>query len=128
MKTATPSQSNKALEQLRKRLDVWRKSSKPRTRIPENLWDAAVRAAAEYGINRTAKTLRLDYYNLKKRLAASVKDQSPSFIELLPAASSASEYVMELESRNGTKMRIQVKGAETQDAITLIRELGRIKR
>ena len=131
MKTAKPSRSLKndnTLEWLQKRLDAWRKSKKPRSRIPETLWAAAVRAAVQYGINRTAKTLRLDYYNLKKRHAASAKDPAPAFIELQPATSSASEYAIELEARDGTKMRIQIKGMKMPDVIAFSRELWRIKR
>jgi hypothetical protein len=31
------------------------------------LWAAAVEAAREYGVSRTASVLRVDYYALKKR-------------------------------------------------------------
>jgi hypothetical protein len=131
MKTTTPSRSpinDNTLERIRKRLDAWRKNKKPRTRIPDTLWAAAVQAAAQYGVNKTAKALGLDYYSLKKRLDAS-GDPAPAFIELLPAAASpASEYSIELESRDGTKMRIQIKGTETPDVIALSRELWGISR
>ena len=132
MKTATQSRSainDTALEKLQKRLNAWRKSCKPRSRIPENLWDAAIRAAAQYGVNKTAKALHLDYYSLKKRLAASAENESAAFIELLPSATNnVSEYAIELEASDGTKMHIQVKGPEMPDMITLSRELWRIKR
>jgi hypothetical protein len=131
MKTATPSRSrinDNTLERIRKRLDAWRKSKKPRTRIPETLWAAAVEEAARCGVNRVAKALGLDYYSLKKRLDAS-GDPTPVFMELLPAAAgSVSGFSIELESRDGTKMRIQIKGTETPDVVALSRELWGISR
>ena len=56
------------LENLRQRFERWRRTRKVRSRIPEPLWAAAVKSAAKYGIHRTAKALRVDYYALKKRV------------------------------------------------------------
>jgi len=56
------------LEAVRGRFERWRRTRKVRSRIPEPLWAAAVRAAAQYGIHRTARALRLNYYELKKRV------------------------------------------------------------
>lgn len=106
------------LEQLRKRFELWRKSQKPRTRIPERLWDSAVRVAGQCGLHRTAKALHLEYYALKKRLDGVnvTRESSPSFIELRPpACESISECIVELENRDGGKMRIHLKGAIMPD-------------
>jgi ribosomal protein L32 len=131
MKTATPLRSpinDNTLERIRKRLSTWRKSKRPRSRIPDALWAAAVEEAARCGVNRVAKTLGLDYYSLKKRLDAS-GDSAPVFMELLPAAAgSVSECSIELEGCDGTKMRIQIKGAETPDVAALSRGLWGISR
>src|ERR1035437_9585910 len=94
---------NHQFDQLKKRLDAWRKSHRPKARIPGRLWEAAVQVAGQCGLNRTAKTLHLDYYDLKKRLDAADARQGSvaSFIELSPAASgSAAECIIELETRN----------------------------
>ena len=58
------------LEGIRRRFDRWRQTRKGRSHIPESLWTAAVKAAGEYGVHKTAKALRLDYYTLKKRVEA----------------------------------------------------------
>ena len=58
------------LENVRRRFEEWRRSRTVRTRIPEPLWAAAVEMAKEHGIHRTAKTLRIGYYGLKKRVEA----------------------------------------------------------
>jgi len=56
------------LEAVQRRFERWRRTRKVRSRIPEPLWAAAVRAAGQYGIHRTAKALRVNYYGLKKRV------------------------------------------------------------
>ena len=59
------------LARVRERLAAWRRTKKPRSRIPEPLWEMAVELTAQHGLNRTARTLKLDYYSLKKRVDAS---------------------------------------------------------
>ena len=56
------------LEGLRQRFERWRRTRKARSRIPEALWAAAVKMAGTFGLHRTARALRLDYYALKKRV------------------------------------------------------------
>ena len=64
------------LEGVRRRFEQWRIVQKARARIPDSLWASAVKLAHVYGITRTAKALRVDYYSLKKRLGQeSVADQ-----------------------------------------------------
>jgi hypothetical protein len=121
---------NHQFDQLKKRLDGWRKSHRPKARIPGRLWEAAVQVAGQCGLNRTAKTLHLDYYDLKKRLDAADARQSSiaSFIELSPAASgSAAECIIELETRNSSKMRIHIKGMGMPDLNALSNAFWRSK-
>jgi len=128
----SPSRNtNNQIDHLRKRLDTWRESHRPRSRIPGRLWESAVQVAGQCGLNRTAKTLHLDYYDLKKRLeAASIKQGSvQSFIELSPAVSGPTpECVIELETRNGAKMRVHIKGMGVPDLNTLSSTFWRSKR
>ena len=51
----------------RDRFSAWRQSKKSRFRTPRTLWELAVKLATQCGINRTARTLSLDYCALKKR-------------------------------------------------------------
>jgi hypothetical protein len=130
-KQSQSSVINNQTDQLQKRLETWRKSHKARSRLPVRLWNAAVRVAGQCGLNKTAKALRLDYYDLKKRLEAVAVDHGPaaSFIELSPAASSPfPECLIELEARNGTKMRIHLKGMAVPDLNALSSTFWRIKR
>jgi len=110
--------TSKAIDRLKKRFDKWRKSHKPRARIPDGLWKSAVQTARQCGLNRTAKALRLDYYTLKQRIEVSSGNQgsSPTFIELSPAATgSTPECVIECENRSGSRMRIHIKGMNAPD-------------
>lgn len=55
------------LEKLQKRFDQWRQTYGLRSRLPDELWTAAVKMAGVYGICQTARTLRVDYHSIKKR-------------------------------------------------------------
>jgi hypothetical protein len=75
--------------------------------------------ARRYGLHATAKTLRMDYMRLKKRLSPAAESHPsvprsapPAFLELLtsPATAMAECVVdVELESVRG-KMRVAMKG------------------
>ena len=56
------------LEQVRQRFESWRQRRKKRTRIPQNLWQAAVvTLSEEYSICHLSKALRINYTALKKK-------------------------------------------------------------
>ena len=63
------------VEGVRRRLERWREARRAGMRIPEPLWAAAVKVAGRYGIHRTAQTLRLDYYSLKRRVERESTEQ-----------------------------------------------------
>ena len=125
------------LERLRQRFERLRRTRKARSRIPDSLWTAAVAMAKNYGVNRTAKTLRLDYYSLKKRVERAViadhgfavisaglpeESAAAAFVELAPPASAvACDCTVELENAAGAKMRVHWKGVEAPDLAALSR-------
>ena len=57
-----PSKSNlpAKLAHGRRCFEKWRRAHKPPTRLPAHLWSLAAQLAREYGLNRTARTLRLE--------------------------------------------------------------------
>ena len=123
------------VEEVRRRLDGWRRARKHRARLPEELWASAVKLVAGYGLHKTARALRLDYYALKKRVESASR-QSPSepqgataFMELVgrPVAG-ASECVVELQNRRGAKMRIQLKGISPPDLAALSKSFWSVRR
>ena len=125
------------LKGLRRRFERWRRTRKVGTRIPEPLWASAVKLAGRYGIHRTAKALRVDYYALKKRVeqnaviagtrqepaaTASKMAAEAEFLEL-PAGAwpGAGECTLELEDAGGAKLRVHLKGFAAPDLAALSR-------
>jgi hypothetical protein len=94
-----------------------------------------VKVAGVYGLHRTARALRLDYYALKKRVGherlandstATIAVAGPKrevvtpFLELAPPFSAGvSECIMELENAAGAKMRVHLKGMASPDLVAL---------
>lgn len=115
--------------QLQQQLTQWRSTNRPRTRLPESFWSAAVDLARQYGIYQTAHPLRLDYAGLKKRLLGqslrrkrSAKPAKAAFVEFVaPHTAKPDEWVIEFESSRGNKMRIQGKAAAPLDWTALLR-------
>jgi hypothetical protein len=119
------------LEGLRQRFEGWRRTRKLRGRIPEPLWAAAVKLAGRYGIHRTAKALRVDYYSLKKRVEGApaatasmvpVGAAGATFLEVPPPAwPGCGECTLEWEDAGGAKLRVHLKGFEAPDLAALSR-------
>ena len=138
MRTGTTHDFPAWLERLRQRFDRWRQTCDGRSRIPEALWAAAVKAAGKYGLNATARALRLDYYSLKNRVEADgSRDGSDRrevaksaagtirrgrFVELASVAPACSpECILELEHPGGAKMRVHLTGMPSPDLAVLSR-------
>ena len=120
-----------ALGRAQRKIEQWRQRRRPRARIPEELWRQAAQLACAYGIHRTAKALRLDYYSLKKRVAAAAGsgERGPQFVEIpaggplgLPGGMPAArpECLIEVEDPSGAKMRIRLQGGDFPDVAALI--------
>jgi hypothetical protein len=90
--------------------------------MPAALWAAAIALARRHGLYTTARTLRIDYGSLKKRLdtAGAGGVPLPAFVEL-PAArpSGLGPCVIDLEAPRGRRMRIEVTGVTLADLVTL---------
>ena len=114
------------LAQARNRFEVWRRTRTPKSRIPDRLWALAVKLTAAHGLNRTARTLKLDYYSLKKRVEAGSGQEDPNgpaFIELPPAVAAGRECLIDFEDVTGTSMRVHLKGYDAADVVAVGRSL-----
>jgi len=111
------------LARAKTRFAAWRRTRNSGSRIPDPLWAAAVELVAIHGLHRTASTLGLDYYSLKKRAdsAQASGDAAAAFIELAPTLPVPSECVIEFDDGAGSTMRIHLKGSEAPDLIALAR-------
>jgi hypothetical protein len=111
-----------------RRFETWRRNRTTR-RIPEELWSLAAELGARYGLSRTARALRVQYYDLKKRVGSDrdpagseCDDQAPSFVEILTAPSAGpSGFCIEFEQPGGARMRIEMEGADPISVVELSR-------
>ena len=125
MKPANPTVNSVVptrLDDARRHFEGWRHSRTNRSRVPSNLWNLAMEVARECGTYRTARELHLNYSALKNRLEpggsrAKRRDPAPvAFVEIAPPPLARfSECTVEIEHRNGTKVRIYLKSPETPD-------------
>ncbi|MGH8650301.1 MAG: hypothetical protein ACREUP_13520 [Burkholderiales bacterium] len=121
--TGTGDATSIGLEQTRRRITRWRETRTHRgAPMPAALWAAAIALARQHGLSTTARTLRIDYGALKKRLdaAGAGRVPSPAFVEL-PAAqpTGLGPCVIDLEGRRGRRLRIEVTGVTVADLVTL---------
>ena len=125
MDEATPSDFPAACSGVQRKIEHWRQRHRRGARIPEELWREAAMLASAHGINRTARALRLDYYSLKERAAATTRSgmRTPEFVELLPGGLSAPrpECLIEVEEPGGAKLRIHLQGGAFPDVAALTR-------
>ena len=122
-KIITPT---KQLSRAEKAFDKWRRNRNKRERIPDHLWDEAVRLCEIYSINQVVQALHLNYQAFKKRVMDakgsinyrsrhSRKEGSVKFIDLMepgqniPSISSNSNSInIEIQKLDGTIMKISV--------------------
>ena len=129
-----------AFSRAQQKIERWRRRHRPRARIADVLWREAAELASAYGINRTAKALRRDYYSLKRRVAAAAATaaagcgevaciaagsgaSAPQFVEVLggPMGAGRGECLIEVQDAGGVKMRIRLGAGERPDLLALAR-------
>jgi hypothetical protein len=119
MKTKRSTKIPIALSEARRQLDHWRsRQPNKRARLPEEFWRRAVALAEEYGLNKTARALKVKYESLKKHLEQGIAEEGhsakarPEFIELLPAAikPGSVECMLEWADGCGATVRMHMRG------------------
>lgn len=105
------------LTEVQSRFAAWRKTKQHRSRIPEELWTAALMLSQEHSLCKISTALSLSYTDLKERatkfrIAPEIRRASPSpnFIPIDITPPYAAECIVEMEHRNGNKMRMHFKG------------------
>ena len=108
---------------LGERVTSWRKAAGGRgSRIPDKLWQEAVRVARVDGVYATSRVTRFNYRGLSERMqkaqavdriSVRPKPQAPPFVELqmTPCRMDPSPTAIELISRRGDRMRLDVNGS-----------------
>ena len=124
------------VDSIRRRFEHWRRTRRGLSHIPEPLWAAAVEMAGTCGISHTAKTLRVNYNALRKRVehqavAARHRPEENSvttFLELAPPPRVGScRCTVELEDDSGGKMRVHLQSAEAPDLAALSRSFWELR-
>ena len=124
------------LEELQRRFATWRSAGRKGERIPEALWEAAVVAARELGVNRVSRAAGLDYTRLKRRVLGDGAPQAetsptatgPVFVELpMDSVASLAECVVEFEGVRG-RFTIRLAGHNPATVVRLAEALSRPER
>lgn len=120
---------SRELATVQRRVEHWRKGHGGRgSRIPEELWQAAVGAAEVSGVYATSRALRFNYERLKTRLVQAesgssacgtpVESAGPAdgthgsgFVALEMGSVLTGKTVIELVGRGGERMRIDITGS-----------------
>jgi hypothetical protein len=113
-------------------LTAWRQRRKHREPIPEPLWRAMVRLARRYGLSRVAQVLRVNYTALQHHLLATAAPQAPrsgaiaaEFVEVPMTTCSNSQWVIELEDGDGSKLTLRLAQTDSAGALALAQGLWR---
>jgi|SRR5215469_3348581 len=123
------------VEQLRQRFVEFRQAHALRSRLPEELWTAAAKLARRDGITATARALGLDRPSLQKwtdrleprrsikaRKAPRQPRSAPAFVELLAGSTGTrNSCLLEVESRQGGKLRLELRDIAPSQLAELIR-------
>ena len=124
-KESTRRRVSADLAATRRRIDRWRTSRKAGKAMPETLWSEAVRLVERHGLYRVARSLGLNYDNLKKRALAAGKrrERDVRFVELEAGLADflagPTGAVVELEDGAGAKLVIRARSGEGVDVLGL---------
>jgi hypothetical protein len=109
---------------------AWREKRKnSRSAIPEELWSAAVMLCMENSVHKISRGLRLNHTELKKRvvscgspLTCSDMPAAQDFISIsIPRMDDGVAVLVEMEHRNGNRMRMHFKVQAALDLQALVK-------
>jgi hypothetical protein len=116
------------IEDDRQRFEQWRESRKQRTPIPASLWEGAASLCADHSIYKISRSLHLDYNALKRHVCSSHPESlsesvtSSAFVELdLKASLPEAECLLEMEDKEGAKMKMHIKGRLCLDPLEFMK-------
>ena len=133
MNDVMPQELAAAFGRVHRKIEQWRRTHRPRSPFPGELWREAAELALAHGVNPVARALRLDYYALKKHVqtgSAEAGKAAEQFLEILPGgmdglSASRPRCTIEVEQAGGGKVRICLEGGELPDVRGLLPALLR---
>jgi len=122
--TSTPQLT---LEEVSAHFKHWRQIRKNRREpIPKKLWQQAADLSRQYSVSSVSKELRLGYMDLRERVYGpsiskpEINKKDPTFIEIkYQQPFLVSEATVEIEDKNGLKMKVCFKGKPDFDLLNL---------
>lgn len=122
------AEQSTALEKVQQLFTDWRKNRTGRSKIPDDLWQAATNLYNIQGmtINKIARSLRLNHTALKEKIydathcaaVDSPANETPLFIEVAPPPKDT-DSVIEIENQVGLKIRMCFRGRAEPAVISL---------
>jgi hypothetical protein len=116
------------MEQLRRRIDAWRRTRSGRCPMPEALWLQAALLVPNRSLSKVATSLGLGYYSLQERARRPVPSSAASgFVELSGAQlvastpSSATGTVIEVRKPDGSLLTLRLAPGTIWDVADLVR-------
>ena len=133
--TARPA-ATAGLQPLARRFKTWRGTRQRGQRIPEELWQEATELARIHGLNPTVGALKLNYYDLQRRLQTGRaprrgRPHAPLFVELPPvpvAAGGGERGTVELVQAGGARLILRLTDVGPTDLLPLVQLFLRRRR
>jgi hypothetical protein len=116
-----------SLDGLTAAFDRWRrKKSHIRERVPDELWERALRSARVHGIGAVARATKIEGRRLAKRESSRKKERAtPTFTRLeIPRSSASTSPIAEVETATGLKLRVFTQTPETIGLLSSMCGLG----
>ncbi len=127
MRKGTNGAAGDRLQEAQRQLELWRLGCRRPGRIPAELWLLAAEAAAEHGVEPTARHLQLNPERLEQWVAEWERTRRPAesapteFVELPPVLWGApGECLVEVEEPSGRKLRISLNGSAVGQLATVL--------
>ncbi|MDA3790288.1 MAG: hypothetical protein PF503_17575 [Desulfobacula sp.] len=116
-----------ALDSVKQKFKIWRKTRIRGSRIPGELWQAAINVyhSGDLTLDKVARELRLNQSDFRKHIQKDSpvvkKSSPPTFIEMHcePQPGIISECIVEMEDCSGSKMKMCFRGKTEFDLLEL---------
>ena len=126
--TAVRHSEPAGLQSLARRFLTWRATRPRGQRIPEELWQAATELARIHGLNPIVAALKLNYYDLQRRLhngyaCRDGRPPTPVFVEVPPVSLSPSggeHGLIELVHAGGARLILHRCAAGADELLPLV--------
>jgi hypothetical protein len=132
--TPTPCRNHPPkLHRLARRLEAWRATPTRGRRIPDRLWQDAVELARVHGLSATASALKLNYYDLQRRLGSNLAVEPenparPQFVQLPachPHWPGPDPGTVELLQPSGARLILRLPKSNARQLLPLVQALLR---